>query len=147
MAVKAVLDTRFFFALYNPSSRSQEEWCKSVVLESQKSKRSASQAYVASCISVAELYENMGRLLGRDVVRLRISSIKNSGIEFVPINEEICELAGDLKLNSGDLTMSDAVISVTARLLSGGRIFTDDEHFREQKGMKVTLGSKYLPQD
>jgi predicted nucleic acid-binding protein len=80
----------------------------------------------------------MGRIVGRDVLRLRISSIKNSGIEFVPIDEEICELAGDLKLNSGELPMSDAVISVTARLLSGSRIFTDDEHFKRVKGMKVT---------
>ncbi|MGI0091376.1 MAG: PIN domain-containing protein [Nitrososphaerales archaeon] len=119
MALKAVLDTRFFFALYNPSSRKQEEWCKTVVLES-KNKRSASCAYAASCITVSELYENMGRLVGRDVVKLRISSIKESGIQFVPVDEEICERAGDLKLNSGEFPMSDAIIAATAQLFAIG---------------------------
>ncbi len=72
------------------------------------------------------------------MVRLRISSIRNSGIEFVPIDEEISELAGDLKLNSGDLPMSDAIIAATARLMSGGRVFSDDPHFKELKDTKLT---------
>lgn len=134
---KGVLDTRFFFALYNPSSPKQEEWCKSVVLESERNKKlGAGSSHVASCITITELYENMGRLVGRDVVRLRISSIKNSGIEFIPINEDISELAGDLKLNQRDLPTSDALISATALILSGGRVFTDDEHFKGLKKIK-----------
>ena len=137
MAIKAVLDTRFFFALYNPSSRRQKDWCDSVVLESQKVKSPDYRAYVASCVSIAELYENMGRLVGKEVVRLRISSIKNSGIEFVPVDEEICELVGDLKLNSGELPLSDAIISVTACVLSDGKLFSDDEHFKALKGTKA----------
>jgi hypothetical protein len=104
LALNAVLDTRFFFALYNPSSRSQEDWCRSVVLESEKSKKLASRTHVASCITIEELYENTGRIVGKDAARLRISSIKNSGIEFLADNEKICELAGDFKLNSGGLS-------------------------------------------
>lgn len=138
MAIKATLDTRFFFAFYSPSSRKQEDWCKTVVLESEKSKKSASHAYLASCITIAELYENMGRLVGRDVVRLRIASIKNSGIGFIPVDEEISELAGDLKLNSGELPMSDAIIAATSRLFSGSRVLSDDPHFNELKNIKLT---------
>jgi len=63
----------------------------------------------------------MGRLVGRDVVRLRISSIKNSGIEFIPIDEEIAERAGDLKMNLGELPMSDAIIATSANVYAGGR--------------------------
>ena len=138
MALKAVLDTRFFFALYSPSSTKQEDWCKSVVLESERSKKSASRVYSASCITVAELYENMGRVVGKDAVRLRIASIMNSGIEFMPINEEICELAGELKLNAGDLPMSDALIAATADLFAGGRVFSDDPCFKELKNTRLT---------
>lgn len=138
MALRAILDTRFFFALHNPSSRKQEDWCKAVVLESERSKRSGSRAYAASCITIAELYENMGRLVGKDVVRLRISSYANSGIEFIRIDEEISERAGDLKLTIGELPMSDAIIAVTAHLNSGGRLYSDDPHFRKINGTKLS---------
>lgn len=137
MAVRAILDTRFFFALYNPSSKKQEDWCKSVVLEARKGKKSLERTYLASCLTIVELYENMGRIVGRDVVRLRISSIRNSGVEFVPVDVGISELAGDLKLNSGQIPMSDTIISVTARLLAGNHVFSDDPHFKEVKN-KVT---------
>lgn len=133
MAIKAILDTRFFFALYNPSSRNQEDWCRSVVLEA----KSPLSTYLASCITIAELYENMGRIVGKDVLRLRISSIKNSGIGFIPINEDISEGAGDLRLNSGQIPMSDAIISVTARLFAENRVFSDDPHFKVVRN-KVT---------
>ena len=115
----------------------QEAWCRSVVLEAEKSKKSTSRSYLASCITIAELYENMGRLVGRDVVRLRISSIEKSGIEFVPIDEEISELAGDLMLGSKELPIADAIISVTARLFAGDRVFSDDQYFKNVKN-KVT---------
>lgn len=138
MAIKAVLDTRFFFALFKPDSRKQEDWCKIVISESEKAKKSSSQAYIASSITIAELCENMGRLVGKDVVRLRISSVKNSGIEFIPIDDEISELAGNMKLNSGELPMSDSVIAATACLLAGGRVFSDDPHFKKLKDVKLT---------
>ncbi|MDG6994354.1 MAG: PIN domain-containing protein [Nitrososphaerota archaeon] len=136
--MKAVLDTRFFFALYSPSSSKQETWCKEVILESQKSSKSVSHAYAASCITISELHENMARLVGRDVVRLRISSIRNSGIEFIPIDEEISELAGDLRLNAGELPMADAIIAATAKLFSGSKVLSDDQHFKELKNLKTS---------
>jgi predicted nucleic acid-binding protein len=79
----------------------------------------------------------MSRLVGRDLVRMRISSIKNSGIEFIPLDEEISELAGDLKLNAGEIPMSDAIIAATARLFSYNRIFSDDPHFERIKKIKL----------
>ena len=82
----------------------------------------------------------MGRLVGREAVRLRISSIKNSGIEFIPIDEEISERAGDLKLNSGELPMADAIIAATAHLSSAGRLFSDDEHFKGIRNIKSVVG-------
>lgn len=80
----------------------------------------------------------MGRIVGRDVVRLRISSMKDSGIEFVPIDAEIAEIAGDLKLNFGDLLMADAIIAATARQLADGRLISDDDHFRSMKNLKLS---------
>ena len=135
MALRTVLDTRFFFSLYDPSSRKQEEWCRSVVHES---KRSSPGTFLASCITVAELYENMGRLMERDAVSLRISSIKNSGVGFIPVDEEIASHAGDLKLYSGELPMSDAIIAATALLHTGGRLFSDDEHLKKIKSLKLS---------
>ena len=132
---KAILDTRFFFALHDPSSQAQLKWCTSIVLESN---RSSSSVYAASCISITELYENMGRVVGRDAVRLRIASARNSGIEFIPVDEEISEIAGGLKLNSGEIPMSDAIIASTARVFSGGRLFTDDEHFKSIKNIRTS---------
>lgn len=109
-----------------------------MVLESKRNARSAVSTFSASCITIAELYENMGRIVGRDVVRLRISSMKDSGIEFVPIDAEIAEIAGDLKLNFGDLPMADAIIAATARQLADGRLISDDDHFRSMKNLKLS---------
>ncbi len=47
-------------------------------------------------------------------------------------------MPGVLKFNSSDLPMSDAIISITARLLAGGRIFSDDEHCKGLKDTKET---------
>ena len=37
-----------------------------------------------------------------------------------------------------ELPMSDAIIAATARLLAGGRVFSDDPHFKELKNIKLT---------
>lgn len=134
---KVVLDTRFLFALYNPTSKAQEAWCKSLVYDAGKYRRTESTPYFASCISIAELYENMGRLVGKDTVRLRIASLANAGIEFIPVDEEISELAGDLKLNLGELPLADAIIASTALLHAGARLISDDEHFQKIKKLKL----------
>lgn len=40
-------------------------------------------------------------------------------------------------LGSKELPIADAIISVTARLFAGNRVFSDDQHFKNVKN-KVT---------
>jgi predicted nucleic acid-binding protein len=103
-------------------------------LESQR----GTKTYAASCITIAELYENMSRQIGKDVVKLRISSAKDSGIAFVPLNEQIAEQAGDLKLVSGEIPVADAIIAATAQLLTRGQLLSDDDHFKKIKNLKIS---------
>jgi hypothetical protein len=63
---------RFLQPFFSQTGRLVQN-CRSRI---RKSKKSASHAYLASCITIAELYEIMNRRVGRDVVRLRIASIK-----------------------------------------------------------------------
>ena len=133
MALKAVLDTRFFFAFYDPLSHKQEEWCRSIARDAKKS-----GTYLASCVTIAELYGNMGKRVGKDVVSLRISSMRNAGIEFVPVDEVLARHAGELKLSSGEVPMADAIIASTAVLCSGGRVLTDDDRFKGIKSVKTS---------
>ncbi len=133
MALRAAFDTRFVFALFNPESGKQEEWCKSVIRES----RNSGSYVVASTVTLAELYENMGRLVGVETVRLRIASMINNKIGFVPVDRAVAERAGRLKLSSNfELPLSDAIIAATAGLHAAGRVLTDDPHFGRISGLE-----------
>jgi predicted nucleic acid-binding protein len=133
MALRAVLDTRFFFVYFNPASTRQAEWCKSMVLEALKQ----GSLLIASTITISELYETMGRLIGKDVVKIRIASIKAKNIHFTPVDEPIATRAGNIKLVIPEIPLADAIIAATAETYTNSLVLTDDPHFQKIEGMKT----------
>ncbi len=133
MALKGILDTRFFFAYFSPKSKSQRAWCKSVVDVAGK----PDSFLAASTITIAELYENMGRLVGKETVRIRVASAKAKGIVFLPVDESTSTLAGTILLTTPDLPIADSLIGSTAVLAADSTVFTDDPHFTRIKGIKT----------
>jgi predicted nucleic acid-binding protein len=133
MALEAILDTRFYFSYYNPENREMATWSKLII-----QKISKGQIKVASStITVTELYNTMGKILGVDTVKIRIASAKSSNINIIPVTEDIAELAGRITLNTPKIPLADAIIASAALIHAKGVLVTDDEHFKTIKGIKV----------
>jgi predicted nucleic acid-binding protein len=133
MALEAILDTRFYFSYYSPESKEIASWSKKLIQRIvRKELRVAS-----SVITIAELYGIIGRILGIDVVKTRIASIKASNIEFIPVTEEIAQLAGKIIQSIRRIPLADAIIAATALVNAKGVVITDDRHFNFIKGVKA----------
>ncbi len=128
MALVACLDTRFFFA----HALRKNPWMDRILDQA----RLPSSRIVSSTITIVELLSNMGSEVGLETVRLRISSAKNHGVEFVAPSEDIASLAGEIALRMRGLPLADAIIAATALDLVQGRVYTDDPHFASIPGIQ-----------
>jgi len=123
--LRIILDTRFYFSYYNPENEKIAAWSKKFI---QKISRGTLEA-ASSIITIIELYATMGKIVGIDVVRTRFASLKASNITFIPVAEEIAQLAGKITLSTSRTPLADAIIAATALIYAGGAVITDDEHF------------------
>ena|SRR2546428_13891244 len=133
MALKACLDTRFYFAHY---SREAPSWTRRIVADG----RSGASLLISSTITVTELVSSMTPGVGLDAVQLRVDSAKDAGIRLIPPSEEIAAHAGRTILKDRDLPMADAIIAATAVAHTSGRVYTDDPHFEKIPGINVVWG-------
>lgn len=133
MALKIILDTRFYFSYYNPENSEISAWSKRIVQGVLRGRFKAA----SSVVTITELYATMGRLIGMDVVKLRIASIKSLQISFIPVTEEISNVAGEIALRIPKVPLADAIIAATALTYANGNVITDDEHFKLIRGIKT----------
>jgi predicted nucleic acid-binding protein len=133
MALKVILDTRFYFSYYNPENKKIADWSKRVIQKISKGQIKAA----SSTITITELYNTMGRILGTDAIKIRIVSAKGSNIKVIPVKEDIAELAGKITLSTSKIPLADAIIAATAIIHAKGIAVTDDEHFKTIKDVKV----------
>ena len=131
MALNAILDTRFLFSYFNPENKEVGKWTKKVVELSRRGVLSLG----ISTITITELYRTMGRVIGVEVVEIRVKSMENAKIVFIPVTREISEKAGLISLNR-KIPIADAVIAATAIKYAKGVVLTDDEHFNLIKEVK-----------
>jgi len=132
VALRAILDTRFYFSYYNPEDEEVATWSKRLV----QSVSRAELEVASSTITVTELYSTMGRIIGKDAVNMRIMSFKASNIAFIPVTEEIAHAGGAIALSTPRTPLADAMIAATALVHAGGAVVTDDEHFDLVNGVK-----------
>ncbi len=132
MALTAILDTRFYFSYYNPESEAVLKWAKDFIRRVIRGEIRAA----SSVITIIELYRTMGRVIGKEAMSIRISSIKAANIGFIPITEEIAKIAGEIVLKNPKVPIADAIIAATAIKYSRGVVVTDDPHFNSIKGVK-----------
>lgn len=133
MALRACLDTRFYFTHYSQETPS---WTKRVV----EAGRLAGSGLVSSTITITELISLMTPAVGLNAVHLRVDSAKDAGIKFIPPSEEIAHQAGEILLKKRDLPIADAIIAATAMAYAQGRVYTDDPHFKKIPGISVAWG-------
>ena len=96
----------------------------------------AGSLLVVSAISVAELYESMGRLVGEDAVAVRLASMKAKGIWLADVDERIASEAGRITISQADIPLADAIVAATAKTYAP-LVCTDDPHFKHLKGIRV----------
>ena len=132
MALVACLDTRFYFA----HAQEESAWTKKIV----DMARLPGSKIVSSTITITELLSAMGATVGSETVHHRIKSVRTAGIEFVPPSEEMTATAGEMLLRDRELPLADAVIAATAMARTGGRVYTDDPHFKKIPGIRVLWG-------
>ena|SRR3990172_2643403 len=135
MALRACLDTRFYFTHYGQKTPS---WTRRIV----EAGRLPGSGLVSSTVTITELISLMTPSVGLDTVRLRVDSAKDAGIKFVPPSEEIAHQAGEILLRVGDLPIADGIIAATAMAHTQGRVYTDDPHFKRIPGVRVLWGQE-----
>jgi len=132
VALRAILDTRFYFSYYNPEDEEVATWSKRLIQAVSRGELKVA----SSTITVAELYSTMGGIVGKDTVNTRVMSFKSSNIAFIPVTEEIAHAAGRIALSTPRIPIADAIIAATALVHAGGAVVTDDEHFDLINGVK-----------
>lgn len=72
MALKTVLDTRFYFSYYNPEDEKVAAWSEGLIQKISIGELKAA----SSTLTIVELYATMRRIVGVDAVATRIAASK-----------------------------------------------------------------------
>ena len=121
-----VYDTRFL-----------AEYMYSTDLEFKKraeSEKSIRDRYI-STVTVHELYRLTLLREGREVAKLRITTVKKN-FKVVPVNEKVAEMSAELR-QKYQLSMGDSMIAATAVTLNAVCV-SDDPHFKQIKEIHTT---------
>jgi predicted nucleic acid-binding protein len=114
-------DTRFFLRLYTAKELSIR---RRLISELERRRRR-----YTSAITIHEVYRVSLEKEGRDVARMRKSTIERD-FEIVDVDSDIAAEAAEIKVAQGrDFPLADAIIGATA-LLRRLTCLTDDEHIK-----------------
>jgi len=121
-------DTRYFLTVYT----AKEATLKRKLLKELESHR---PRYV-SAMTIYEVYRVSLEVEGRDVAKIRKTTIERD-FEIIYVDSDIAMEAAEIKVAQGrDFPLADAIISATA-ILRGLTCFTDDEHIKALSGLKT----------
>jgi len=124
-------DTRYFLTVYT----AKEATLKRKLLKELESHR---PRYV-SAMTIYEVYRVSLEVEGRDVAKIRKTTIERD-FEIIYVDSDIAMEAAEIKVAQGrDFPLADAIISATA-ILRGLTCFTDDEHIKALSGLKTRWG-------
>jgi len=114
-------DTRFFLRLYTAKELSIRS---RLISELERRRRR-----YTSAITIHEVYRVSLEEEGRDVARMRKSTIERD-FEIVDVDSDIAAEAAEIKVAQGrDFPLADAIIGATA-LVRRLTCLTDDEHIK-----------------
>jgi predicted nucleic acid-binding protein len=114
-------DTRFFLRLYTAKELSIR---RRLISELERRRRR-----YTSAITIHEVYRVSLEKEGRDVARMRKSTIERD-FEIVDVDSDIAAEAAEIKVAQGrDFPLADAIIGATA-LVRRLTCLTDDEHIK-----------------
>lgn len=100
-------------------------------------KKRANYTFIASELNYIELFNHLCRQKGNINAQVIMENIRNEKtVLFIPVEEKISILAGELKCKHSILSMVDSII-VAEALSRKIYIYTTETHFKDIENLKV----------
>jgi len=128
--VKIVVDTRFLIEYFYAKNEDIKKKVKQKLLEIIKNKQG-----IVPVIVLSEITNITCRRRGIEEAKIRYLTLLRSGLEIIPIDNDITYKAGILKCKYPNVPMGDCIIAVIAKKYKA-KVLTDDPHFDEIKEVK-----------
>jgi predicted nucleic acid-binding protein len=130
--MKAVLDTRFFVAIFEKGEEQFQRWAK-LTLDGFRSENVG----IVPSIVILELYKVELERLGKEVADLRVNAVLKSTLKTIDLNSSIAIEAAKLRCKYAELPTADAIIAATAIKSASDYVLTDDKHIKQIKETKT----------
>lgn len=126
-----VLDTRFFIEHLFSTDTSVREKTRKRLTELRRSKEG-----VVPLIVVAEFTDQACRFAGRREAEEKSRAIVESGLQVRALDPVMAIAAGARRCSNRSIPLADCIVATVADSL-GGRVVSDDPHFKQLRGIRV----------
>lgn len=126
-----VLDTRFLIEHLFSADPSVQERTRKRVTELRRRKEG-----VVPLIVVAEFTDQACRFAGRREAEEKSRAIVESGLQIRPLDPPTAIAAGARRCSNRHVPLADCIVATVADSL-GGRVVSDDPHFKQLRGIRV----------
>lgn len=130
--MKEILDTRFFVELFFSADVRRLELTRGKLRDLRRRREG-----VVPTLVLAEFFDQACRRAGQRKAAGAFEAILAGGLEMGPLTSAVARAAGSLHCQHRRVPMADCVVAATAAE-AGGRVVSDDPHFSELRGIKVT---------
>ena len=130
--MKEILDTRFLITHFF----SDEPRVLEAARDRLRNLRRTGNGVLPTLV-LAELFDQVCRHAGSKEAAEKCEALVASGLDIRELTAEIALAAGMIRCSHRDVPIADCIIAATAIHL-GGRVVTDDPHFRRVKGLRTT---------
>lgn len=126
-----VIDTRFFVEHFFSDHPTVREKTRNRVTELRRRKEG-----VVPLIVIAEFVDQACRFAGRREAEEKSQAIVESGLQIRPLDPAMAIAAGIRRCSNRRVPLADCIVATVADSL-GGRVVTDDPHFKQLRGIRV----------
>jgi len=126
-----VLDTRFFIEHLFSTDTAVTDKTRRRITELLRRKEG-----VVPLIVVAELADQACRFAGRREAEQTAQAIVESGLQVRPLDPATAIAAGARRCSYRHVPLADCIVASVADIL-GGRVVSDDPHFKQLRGTRV----------
>jgi predicted nucleic acid-binding protein len=131
--MKAVLDTRFFIAIFENESEQYKKWARL----SLNTLENETNLGIVPSIVILELYKIQLERFGKEAANLRVNSVLKSALKIINLDPSIAVEAAKLRCKYSELPTADAIIAATAIKTNSDCVITDDNHIKQIKETKT----------
>lgn len=121
----AVADTRFLIVHTFPSTEVERDSIRGLM------HRCLRERLIIPTVVLTEYLRIAGKKIGRQRATARILQLRESGAEFIPLDEKTAFLAGNMLLENREKPIGDAIIAATLVGKGASYVISDDPDFED----------------